>query len=147
MVSHDFISQKLIKLQEAESLPFCPTHAAFFLEQCSLHSRVSMSYEFSWGERIQDYFRSCQKNYSQRSLKELYKGTIPDRRVHIQAVVRGGAEGALALPDFGVSEKRTERKIIFLHLEHVSRAAFTCFYVTDGLWQYLSCLPHSFTVS
>ena len=39
MVSHGFISQKLKKLQEAESLPFCPTDAAFFLYQCSLHSR------------------------------------------------------------------------------------------------------------
>ena len=31
MVSHVFVSQKLKKLQEAESLPFCPTVAAFFL--------------------------------------------------------------------------------------------------------------------
>ena len=92
------------------------------MEWNNFHSEISsifmsMSYEFSWGVRIQDYFRSCQKNYSQRSLKENYKGTIPDRRVHIRAVVRGGAEGALALPDFGDSEKKTERKIIFLHLE------------------------------
>ena len=28
---HVFLSQKLKKLQEAESLPFCPTDAAFFL--------------------------------------------------------------------------------------------------------------------
>jgi hypothetical protein len=30
-VPHNFISQKLKKLQEAESLPFCPTVDAFFL--------------------------------------------------------------------------------------------------------------------
>ena len=30
-VPRGFISQKLKKLQEAESLPFCPTVAAFFL--------------------------------------------------------------------------------------------------------------------
>ena len=85
------------------------------MESNNFHSEISsifmsMSYEFSWGVRIQDYFRSCQKNYSQRSLKENYKGTIPDRRVHIRAVVRGGAEGALALPDFGVSEKRGQKE-------------------------------------
>ena len=28
---HDFIGQKLKKLQQVESLPFCPTDAAFFL--------------------------------------------------------------------------------------------------------------------
>jgi hypothetical protein len=31
VVPHDFISKKLKKLQEAESLPICPTVAAFFL--------------------------------------------------------------------------------------------------------------------
>ena len=31
VVPHDFISQKLKKLQQAESLPFCPIDAAFFL--------------------------------------------------------------------------------------------------------------------
>ena len=36
MVPHNFISQKLKKLQRAESLPFCPTVAAFLLWQCSL---------------------------------------------------------------------------------------------------------------
>jgi hypothetical protein len=30
-VPYDFMSQKLKKLQRAESLPFCPTYAAFFL--------------------------------------------------------------------------------------------------------------------
>ena len=29
------------KLQVAESLPFCPTDAAFFLQQCSLHTLAS----------------------------------------------------------------------------------------------------------
>ena len=31
LICHGFVSQKLKKLQEAESLPFCPTDAAFFL--------------------------------------------------------------------------------------------------------------------
>ena len=39
VVPHGLVSQKLKKLKEAESLPFCPTDAAFLLEQCSLHSR------------------------------------------------------------------------------------------------------------
>ena len=43
-------------------------------------------------------------------LKEFYKDTIPDRRVTNQAVVRGVDEGALALPDFGVSEKRGQKE-------------------------------------
>ena len=44
MVPHDFISLNLKKLQEAESLPFCPTDAAFFLLQCSLHTRDGTTY-------------------------------------------------------------------------------------------------------
>ena len=44
MVPHEFISLNLKKLQEAESLPFCPTDAAFFLLQCSLHTRDGMTY-------------------------------------------------------------------------------------------------------
>ena len=31
VVPHDFMSQKLKKLQEAERLPFCQTDAAFFV--------------------------------------------------------------------------------------------------------------------
>ena len=35
MVPHDFISKKLKKLQEAESLPFCLTVDDFFLQHDS----------------------------------------------------------------------------------------------------------------
>ena len=40
MVPHGLISQKLKKLQQAESLPLCPIDAAFFLQQCSLATRA-----------------------------------------------------------------------------------------------------------
>ena len=40
VVPHNFISQKLKKLQRAECLPFCPTVAAFFLYQCCLTPHV-----------------------------------------------------------------------------------------------------------
>ena len=43
VVPHGFISQKLEKLQKAESLPLCQTDAAFFLKQCSLYSRAQTS--------------------------------------------------------------------------------------------------------
>ena len=41
VILHGFISQKLKKLQEAESLSFCPTFATFFLQQCSLPATTS----------------------------------------------------------------------------------------------------------
>ena len=40
---HGFISQKVKKLQEAESLPFCPTVAAFLLNS-ALYPHVSNTY-------------------------------------------------------------------------------------------------------
>ena len=39
-VPHGLISQELKKLQQAESLPFCPIDAAFFLLQCCLATRA-----------------------------------------------------------------------------------------------------------